>query len=69
MKLAADELLAQIRADWPAEYEVSMLRLSVDTLQRENDLLKVGQLPSGSTYSASSPRPFTGDPGEASRLG
>lgn len=56
MHLDSDDLLAQLRQDWPTEFELSRLTLLANVQAAEIQRLN-GLLPSTS-YSATSPRPY-----------
>lgn len=73
MNLDADDLLAQVRQDWPVELEISTLRLLTERLQTENERLAAenGRLTASQvqmSYSGSAGvRPYVGS-GSASVL-
>nr|WP_221374415.1 hypothetical protein [Actinoplanes polyasparticus] len=54
MNLDSDDLLAQMKQDWPLEFEVSSLRALVRVQQLEIDRLNAVQ----GSYDPSVPRPF-----------
>jgi hypothetical protein len=67
VQLAADDLLEQIQRDWPAEHEVSTLRLLARRLDEENQRLRaqVDRLsppPESTTFSSTAVRPYITDP-------
>jgi hypothetical protein len=64
MQLDADELLAQFRADWPHEYEVSSLRILAQKQAQEIDaqaaeIQRLTALVPTSSYATASTRPFS----------
>ena len=59
MNLDSEDLVNQFRQDWPLEAEVSTLRCLTQKQAAEIDRLTA--LQAGTTYSASSVRPYVGD--------
>lgn len=66
MQLTSDELLDQVRQDWPTQLEISRLRRLVYRLETENEELKAAQ---PSSYTGSAPLPYPTLGGEDGRHG
>lgn len=75
MQLDSEDLIAQFKKDWPAEAEVSTLRLLVQVQAREIERLTASQAPllpragDTSVFTASVPRPYVQDQDEGARHG
>ena len=68
MQLDSDDLLAQIRHDWPEQYELSELRLLVQRQAEQIERLTQAAAQQPATFTGSASLPYTPGVGDGTRL-